>query len=376
MKIVYLANTDWYLYNFRLSLMQAAQDQGHEVLALSPHGPFGDKINEHGIRWLPVNMDRSGINPLKELKSVWGLSRILRAEQADLVHNFTIKGTLDGSLACIAAGTRSRVNAVAGLGFIFTSRSLKARLLRAPVRSLLKLSMSGRNTRVILQNPDDAKAIQETGIASSKHTRLIYGSGVDCNRFTPRRSTQNDRSMGLLLAARMLRPKGILDFVEASRLLREEGYRIRFILAGTPDPGNPDSIDEASIHHWVEEGLVEWLGHVDDMPSALSSVDAFVLPTYYGEGLPRSLIEAAASGCALITTDIPGCREVVTHEVDGLHVPVRNPVSLAAAIRRLHDNPGLVAQLGNAAREKAVRLFDEQIVIRNTLAVYQELFDS
>ncbi|EKJ98728.1 glycosyl transferase, group 1 family protein [Rhodopirellula baltica SH28] len=373
MKIVYIANTDWYLYNFRRNLMVAAQESGHDVLALSPPGPYGARLNDLGISWQPLEMNRSGTNPLEELKCVWTLSRILREKQADLVHSFTIKGTLHGSLACIAARTRARVNAVAGLGFIFTSGSLKARLLRFPVGLLLKVAMGGANTRVILQNPDDVRAIQQASLAPENNIRLILGSGVDCIRFSPRRSPAEPESISVLLAARLLRPKGIEDFVEASRLLRKQGASIRFLLAGTPDPGNPDSIEESSVREWVKEGLVEWLGHVEDMPSLMSEVDVFVLPTYYGEGLPRSLIEAAASGLALITTDIPGCREVVSHEEDGLRVPVRDPQSLASAIRRLDNDRELTVRLGNAAREKATQLFDERIVVEKTLAVYKEL---
>jgi glycosyltransferase involved in cell wall biosynthesis len=176
----------------------------------------------------------------------------------------------------------------------------------------------------------------------------------------------------VLLAARLLWDKGLAEFVEAARILREQGRAITFLLAGTPDPGNPAAVPEQIIRDWTEQGLMQWLGHVEDMAKLLASVDMMVLPSYR-EGLPKSLIEAAACGLPLVTTNVPGCREVVTDGVDGLLVPARDAVALAAAMARLLDDKALAARLGQAARVKALAEFDERIVIERTLAVYQEL---
>lgn len=371
MKLLLFANTDWYLYNFRRSLAVALRDAGHEVLLISPGGPYGEKLRALGLRWQPLPMDRRSLNPFREAFLLWHLQRLFRRERLDIVHGFTIKCAVYGSLAARLAGVPARVNAVAGMGYVFTSGSLKARLLRPVVRGLLKLALGGHNARLILQNPDDVALFERAGLVDATQVRLIRGSGVDCSRFRPDASRAASGRLRVLLPARLLWDKGLAEFVEAARMLRSQGRGIDMLLAGEPDPGNPAAVPEHEIRAWVGEGLVQWLGHVDDMPALLRSVDIVALPSYR-EGLPKGLIEAAASGCALVTTDVPGCREVVADGVDGLLVPVRDGVALAGAIARLHDDPALRARLAEAAVRKALACFDERIVVRDTMAVYGE----
>ena len=367
------ANTDWYLYNFRRSLALALMEQGYELLLLSPPGPYGEKLRALGLRWEPVPMDRRSLNPLREARLLAWLVTLLRKEAPALVHGFTIKCAVYGSLAARLAGVPARVNAVAGMGYVFTSNDAKARLLRPLVRALMHAALDGRNARLILQNPDDVALFERAGFVDARHIRLIQGSGVDCSRFTardkPRDPTQPWR---VLLAARLLWDKGLAEFVEAARQLQAQGRAVEFLLAGDPDPGNPAAVPEATIRDWVDSGVLHWLGQVDDLPALLASVDVVVLPSYR-EGLPKGLIEAAACALPLVTTDVPGCREVVRDGVDGLLVPPRDGAALANAIARLHDDPALAARLGLAAREKALAEFDERIVIARTIAVYREL---
>lgn len=373
-KVVLFANTDWYLYNFRRSLALALQAQGYELLLISPPGPYGEKLRALGLRWEPVPMDRRSLNPLREARLLWWLLALFRKERPALVHGFTIKCAVYGSLAARLARVPARVNAVAGMGYVFTSNDTKARLLRPLVRALMHAALEGRNARLILQNPDDVALFERAGLVDRARIRLIPGSGVDCSRFTASGVVRDRaRRLRVLLAARLLWDKGVAEFVAAARRLRGEGRAIQFLLAGDPDPGNPAAVPEADARAWQAEGVIEWLGHVDDMPALLASVDMVVLPSYYGEGLPKTLIEAAACGLPLVTTDVPGCREVVTDGVDGLRVPPRDAQALAQAIARLHDDPALGARLGAAARVKALAQFDERIVIADTLAVYREL---
>lgn len=372
MKIVLFANTEWYLWNFRRSLAVALRDAGHDVLLISPDGPYGEKLRALGLRWQPLPMDRRSLNPLREARLLLHLLRLFRRERPALVHGFTIKCAVYGSLAARMVRVPARVNAVAGMGYVFISDSLKARLLRPLVRALLKLALGGRNARLILQNPDDVALFDRAGLVDVSQVRLIPGSGVDCRRFLPDPARVPGERLRVLLPARLLWDKGLAEYVQAARLLHAEGRPIDFLLAGDPDPGNPAAVPEADVREWVGQGLVQWLGHVDDMPALLRSVDIVALPSYR-EGLPKGLIEAAASGCALVTTDVPGCREVVTHDVDGLLVPVRDGDALAKAIARLQDEPALRARLADAGRRKALEQFDERIVIRKTLAVYDEL---
>ena len=380
-EIVLFANTDWYLYNFRRSLALALREAGHEVLLLSPPGEYGARLRALGLRWEPVPMDRRSLNPLREAAVLAHLWRLFRRERPDLVHGFTIKCAVYGSLAARAAGVPARVNAVTGMGYVFTSTDAKARALRPLVRLLMRAALDGRDARLILQNPDDVAVFEQARLVAPGHIRLIPGSGVDCVRFAPGESVGRGHApdadtppFRVLLAARLLWDKGLAEFVDAARRLHGEGRAIDFLLAGDPDPGNPAAVPEATVHDWVAEGLLHWLGHVDDMPALFASVDVVVLPSYR-EGLPKGLIEAAACALPLVTADVPGCREVVTDGVDGLLVPVRDADALATAIARLHDDPALASRLGAAARQHALDEFDERIVIARTQAVYHELLD-
>lgn len=377
MKVLLFANTDWYLFNFRLSLAKALRDEGHEVVLVSPPGAYGEALKQLGFRWIEAPMDRRSLQPLRELALLLWLRRILLDERPHLIHGFTIKCAVYGSLAARASGLAGmsvgRVSSVAGMGYVFTSGDIKARLLRGPVRALLRLALGGSRSRLILQNPDDARMFERQSLVARACIRLILGSGVDCRRFQPavRLAEKQDRTR-VLLPARLLWDKGLAEFVEAARLVRERRPAVDFLLAGDPDPGNPAAVSEDAVRRWVQDGLVQWLGHVDDMPGLLQTVDIVVLPSYR-EGLPKGLIEAAACALPLVATDVPGCREVVTHEVDGLLVPMKDGSALAAAVLRLHEDPQLRRRLGEAARTKALSHFDEQIVNRQTLAVYGEL---
>lgn len=373
MKAVLFANTDWYLYNFRRTLALSLLRAGYEVLLISPEGPYGPRLRELGLRWEPVPMQRRSLNVVREFAFLMHLQCLLRREQPTVVHGFTIKCAVYGSLAAKMAGIPARINAVAGMGYVFTSEQWKARVLRPVVRALLRLALGGEQARLILQNSDDVKLFRQAGLVEPSHIRLIRGSGVNCARFAtvaPRKNAE--AAPRVLLASRVLWDKGVGEYIAALRQLRRKGYTVQALLAGTPDPGNPAAVPEQTIREWVDEGIVAWLGHVDDMVALLGSVDIAVLPSYR-EGLPRSLVEAAACGLPLITTDVPGCREVVSDGVDGLLVPVRNSEAIAQAIRQFLDDPAFARRLGAAARTKARTYFDERIVIERTLGVYAEL---
>ncbi|WP_310564810.1 glycosyltransferase family 4 protein [Hydrogenophaga sp.] len=381
MKIMLFANTDWYLYNFRGSLAHALRDAGHDVLLVSPAGPYGPKLQAQGFRWVSAPMDRCSLNPLRELVLINWLRQLMNREAVDVVHGFTIKcavyGSLAGRLARGSGGVPARVSAVAGLGYVFTNNAPKARVLRPVVRGLFRLALGGSRSRLVLQNPDDVTLFEQAGLIAPERVRLIPGSGVDCVRFHPAEPTEADarpRSLRVLLPARLLWDKGLAEYVAAARALRASGRSIHFLLAGTPDAGNPATVPEATVREWEAEGVLKWLGHVNDMPALYRAVDVVVLPSYR-EGLPKGLIEAAACGLPLVTTDVPGCREVVSDGVNGYLVPAKNANALAQAMARMHDDPAERQRMGAAARARVLAAFDERIVIRDTLAVYAELLD-
>lgn len=374
MKFIFFANTDWYLYNFRLATALQVKADGHEVVMLSPPGEFGVRFAAHGLRWLTLPMDRASLNPLREAATLRQLAVILRRERPEVLHSFTVKCAIYGALAARTARVPAVVNAVAGMGYVFTSDHFKARALRPLVKAMLRVSLGGSRSLLVLQNPDDATAFVAAGLASRDRIRVIRSSGVNTTRFRPSVPPRGHGRLRVVLAARLLWEKGIQEFVDAARLLRAQGRDVEFVLAGMPDPGNPRSVDAAQVRQWCDGGLLQWLGHVDDMPALFNTMDVMVLPSYYREGVPKSLIEAAACGLAIITTDLPGCREVVTqHGVDGLRVAARDARALADRIASLDDDRELLARLGRNARARALADFDERLVIRQTLDVYAEL---
>lgn len=376
MKILLFANTDWYLYNFRLPLAKFLKEKGLEVVLISPPGTYVSRLEEQGFRHISLPMERRSLNPWQEAKLLTHLTKLYTKEQPDLVHHFTIKSVIYGSLAAQFAGIKARVNAVTGLGHVFTSHSWQARLLRPLVRSLFRIALRGPQSRLILQNPDDYQSFIEARLAPSNSLRLIRGSGVDTERFQP--SPPNHREEGktrvfrVLLATRLLWEKGIGEYVEAARILKPRYPSIEFLLAGSPDHGNPASVPPEQILVWEREGMITALGHVENMENLLRQVDLAVLPSYR-EGTPRSLLEAAACGLPIVTTDVPGCREIVQQSVNGLLVPVKNAQALAEAIRYLVENPQERTKMGKAGREKVLAEFDQRIVLEKTFEVYREV---
>ncbi len=373
LKVLLFANTDWYLFNFRLSLAYALRDRGYEILLLSPPGDYGRRLVDMGFDWRPLPMKRQSLQPLSELKLLVQLVRLLKDEDVDIVHGFTIKAAVYGSLAARMAGGVARISAVAGMGYVFTSSDMKARLLKPIVRAVIKLAASGRNSRIILQNPDDVDAFLRYRLAEEQYVRLIKGSGVDTSLFVPSESQGRDSStVVVLFAARLLWDKGLREFIEAATIVRKKSAGVCFLLAGEPDEGNPAAVSTAEVEGWHASGKVQWLGQVSNMPELLQSVDIMVLPSYR-EGLPKGLVEAAAVELPLIATDVPGCREVVIHGVNGLLVPAHDAEALANAIVCLIQDRELRAEMGVRGRKKVLAEFDEEVVIRETLAVYDEL---
>ena len=373
-KILLFANTDWYLYNFRLALAKAIRQLGIEVVLISPPGAYVARLQAEGFNWISLPMNRRSLNPWSEAKLVLKLVSIYRKERPDLVHHFTIKSVVYGSIAARLAGIKCRVNAVAGLGYVFTSKSFYARLLRPMVRMLMRFALRAPQGRLILQNRDDCALFLQNHLVEPDHIRLIRGSGVNTAKFIQSSKTGlSGETVRVLLATRLLWEKGVGEYAEAARILKRDAGNIEFLLAGSPDEGNPASVPQASISKWVSEGILIALGHTDNMSSLLSEVDLVVLPTSYGEGTPRILLEAAASGLPIVATDVPGCREIVATGVNGLLVPAKDSKALAETIKYLVEHPEERVRMGQAGRKKVLEEFDERIVIQSTLDVYREL---
>jgi glycosyltransferase involved in cell wall biosynthesis len=368
LKVLFFANSGWFLDHFCLPLLRAVRAQGHEVVVVSPPGQYALKLEQAGFRWCALPVERSGINPFRECMTVLRLVRVYRRERPDLAHNFTLKCALYGSLAAHFAGIRAVVNAITGVGYIFASTDFRAKLLRPFVTLLCRIGF--RNTQAIFENPENKTMFIGHGIVSEDNSHLIRGAGVDTRRFGP--SPEASGVPTVLMAGRMLWDKGVAEFVEAARRVKREGAMARFVLVGGCDPENPGAVPRESLHQWTRAGMAEWWDAREDMPMVLSQAHVVCLPSY-GEGVPTVLIEAAASGRAIVATDVPGCREVVRHGENGLLVPPRNPEALAEAIATLLKDPALRARMGARGREIAVQEFSEERMVRETLEVYREL---
>ena len=371
-KLLLSANTDWYLYNFRLSLAEAARQQGFEVVLVSPAGKYVGELEKRGFCWQGWNLQRQSVNPFIELRSLLHIAMLYRRQQPDLVHHHTAKSVLYGSLAARLSGVGGVVNSITGRGYIYQTESFKARLLRRIVEPLYHLVFTYPRSAAIFENNDDRVYFIKRGLAPEERTWLIPGVGVDPERFAP--APEPAGSPVILLAGRLLWDKGVGVLVEAARRLRKR-TAARVVLVGEPDLGNPSAVAADMLAQWQEEGVVEWWGWRSDMPSVYNQCHVVALPTAYGEGVPTALLEAAACGKPLVASDIPGCRAVVHEGVTGFLVPPNDPQALAEALERLALDAQLRSRMGSAARQLVLDQFTHERINAATLEVYRRILN-
>ena len=371
-RLLFLVNIPRFFMSHRLALALAARDAGHEVhVATSDHDRENvARIRATGLTWHGLPLHQHGTNPMLELGALGSILGLYRELRPDLVHHVTVKALLYGNLAARLSGVPAVVNTVSGLGYVFSSRDRRSRLLRGAVSQGYRLLLRHPNACTIFQNPDDRQHFVQRGLVRAGQTRVIRGSGVDVRLFSPQ--PEPGGIPRVLFVGRLLWQKGLAEFVEAARRLRQEGVIGRLAIAGYGEPGNPDNVPETTLAAWQEDGLVDWLGQRDDMPQVYAGAALVCLPSWR-EGVPRALIEAAACGRALVASDVPGCREIVEHGVNGLLVPPRDAASLADALRRLLEDTALRRRMGAAGRELAVQEFSLERVNAETLALYDSL---
>lgn len=365
-KLLFVVTEDWYFVSHRLPLAVAAQKAGFDVAVATCVGEYGETIRAAGIRLIPFSLSRRRGNPLREVAE---LARLYFRERPDIVHHVALKPIVYGALSAWVARVPAQVNAVAGLGWLFTSTKRVMRLIRPAVRWTLAWLLNTRGSLTIVQNPEDRALLIRAHLPETR-LRLIRGAGIDTTAFYP--VPEPSGSVCIVLAARMLWDKGVGEFVEAARLLTQAGVCARFVLAGDPDPGNPASVPVAALRAWHGHNGVEWWGRRDNMPAVFHTAHIACLPSYR-EGLPKVLLEAAACGLPIVTTDAPGCREIVRDGDNGFLVPVRDAEALALALRRLLENAVLRTEMGRRGREIVLEEFSLERVIAETLAVYREL---
>lgn len=368
-KVLLVANTSWYLYNFRLPLARHLRDAGYQVVFVAPVDGYTSRIKAESFRFVELKMDRKGVNPFLELLTLFRFFSIYRNEAPAVCHHFTIKCVLYGTVAAKLAGVKAVVNAITGLGHAFIGQGRLHRAVRPILRWTYKKILTARRVQVVFQNGDDFEEFRDRSMVIPDKTTIIRGSGVCLQRFSPRPGPLDGSPCPtVLFASRLIKEKGLLEYVEAAQILKSRGIEVSFALAGQVDPGNPSSVSEATLQKWYQEGIVDYLGQIDQIENVLCLATIVVLPSYR-EGTPRILLEAAAMGKPIVATDVPGCREIVRHEVNGLLVPPRDADALADALQHLLQAPEKMAAFGLRSREIAHE-FDESSVIAATMAVY------
>ena len=363
-KILIVCAEDWSFVSHRIGLGRAALVRGDDVVVACNTGAKADALRKEGFRVVKLPIARGGLSPIKSLKTIKALICLMRRENPDIVVNVAIQCVVLSSIAGLLVGVQRSANMITGLGFLFVSEGPKAKLVRQIVLLVLRFYAFCPSIRIIVQNVDDQSLITRLGF-SEKRIALIRGSGVDISTFSPAGKVSGE-SRTVIFVARMLWSKGLGELIEATRILKSRGHSYRFVLVGDADPANPDSASESDLRGWQEEGLVEWLGKRSDIAALLRGSDLAVLPSWR-EGLPKSLLEAAASGLAMVATDVPGCREIVHDGENGLLVPLRDPNALANAIEELMEDDLRRQSFGRAARQLVERELCDRVIIARTL---------
>jgi N,N'-diacetylbacillosaminyl-diphospho-undecaprenol alpha-1,3-N-acetylgalactosaminyltransferase len=380
-RFAFFSQHDFNLYRFRMPVMQALRERGAQVWAICPPGEYSPRFREHGIEFVPISLDRKTFNPLRAWATVNRLRSILRELRPDVLHTFTLRPNVYGALAGWLAGVPAIVCTVEGLGTLYTNHDLKTRLLRWGVEQTTRLALRAADV-IIFLNPDDQSYYLSQKLCRPEQARLIVSVGIDVKAFSPDRFSPEARqrlrqerglfpdAVVVTMIARLIAPKGVREFLQVADQLKGKAC---FILIGAPDPGNPESLTWEEIQKYAERGVVLSVGWQRDVIPWLAVTDIFVLPSYYREGTPVTVLEAMAMGLPVVATDVPGCREAVIHGETGFLVPPRNVDDLTQAIQKLIENPELRKQMGLAGYKRVVQYFAIEQIVEKYLDLYIEL---
>jgi len=370
-RLLYVVNVPWFFVMHRLSLALRAREMGYEVHVACGEGAGAEEIVSAGLPFHRFGMRREGRHPLREAKAVFELARLYRRLAPHLVHHVTFKPILYGSLAARVARVPAVINSFAGLGYAFASTGAWARVRQYALLRAFRASFPAHGLAVTFENEDDRELMRSAGVVTMQNSEVLPGVGVDVDEYAA--SPEPQGKVRILFASRMLKEKGVEDFVTVAQMIREQGVQAEFLLVGKPDPSNPGSIDEQTLSEWHSRGHVSWLGFQSDMPQLISQCHIVCLPTFYREGIPRILLEACASQRPIVATSVPGCREICVPGVSGILVQPHDIAGLYAAVSQLIDDPILRRQLGAGGRKLAEERFSLEIVLNRTMRTYRQL---
>ena len=365
-KIAIVSNTSWSLFNFRFNLAMAIKNAEYEVILIAPYDEYSERLSEE-FEYHDIYMNNKGTNPKEDIKTIIDFYKLYKEIKPDVVLHYTIKPNIYGTIACGLLGIKT-INNIAGLGTLFIKQNFVTKIAKL----LYKYSQSKAN-KIFFQNRDDFEMFTSEGLVEKAKCDILPGSGVDTGKFIPVEVEKEDNIFRFLLIARMLWDKGIGEYVEAAKIIKQKYQNVEFLLLGAVGVDNPTAISKEQIDKWVSERIVKYLGITDDVKNEISKINCIILPSYYREGTPRVLLEAAAMEKPIITTDNVGCKDVVDDGVNGYLCEVKNSKDLADKMEKmLKLSEEERIKMGKKAREKIVKKFDEKIVINKYLEVIKE----
>lgn len=372
-KIIFLVTEDWYFWSHRLPMARAARQAGFDVGVVTRVGAWGDKIRAEGFSLHELDWMRGSLSIVENLRMVRNIASIYRKEKPDIVHHVALKPVVVGSVAAFMANVPRVINALTGLGHLFTSNSLAIRALRAVLHPLLKWALTRPGTVTLLQNNDDLIGLRQLGYVDA-NAMIIRGSGIDTDYYQPQPFSRS-AIVTAAFVGRIIEIKGVRVLMEAHRRLRKKGLRVRLLLVGKPDSENPGAISRKEITQWANEPDVEWLGYCSDIRAVWAQAEIAVLPSFGGEGLPKALLEAAACGRPLIATDVPGSREIALAGRNAIMVPPGNTDALCDALERLAGDETLRKTFGAESRRIVESDMSQEHVSRDIVLLYRKLID-
>jgi glycosyltransferase involved in cell wall biosynthesis len=365
--IIITINTSWNIFNFRVELLKALQKEGYKIVCVAPYDEYSKKLEELGFEYHEIKMNNKGTNPIEDMKLIRDYYALYKKINPDVILQYTIKPNIYGSIAARLLG-KNVISNISGLGTVFLNDNLSSKI----ARWLYKVSLV--KNKVFFQNSEDKNLFVKNGLVKETQTDLLPGSGINTSIYKPSEPLVQNDSPVFMMIARLVRDKGIGEYIEAIKEVKKTHPNIEFKLLGSLYPNNPTAISQAELDSWIEEDLVQYLGHSDDVKSEIEKVDCIVLPSYR-EGLSRVLLEAASLAKPIITTDVPGCKDVVDDSINGFLCEVKSSSSLANAIEKMivlssEDRKAM----GQKGREKIIAEFDEQIVIDKYLKTIEDIY--
>ena len=367
--IAIVINTSWNIYNFRVGLLKNLQKKGYRIITIAPKDDYSEKLESLGFEYHEIKMNNKGTNPLEDIRLIWDFYRLYKKLALDAILHYTIKPNIYGAMAAKMLGIPVISN-ISGLGTVFLDESVSSKVARFLYSIALK---SPR--KIFFQNSHDRTLFIDSKLVKPIKTELLPGSGMDTEKFKPIKAERKSKKMSFLFIARLLKDKGLLEYVDAARILTKE-YDVKCYILGAYYEANPTAISQKQMHSWEVEGMVTYLGVSDDVASHIASVDCVVLPSYR-EGLSRVLLEAASMAKPLVTTNVAGCKEVVDDGINGYLCEVKNSTSLAKAMQKMLALSELERQnMGKKGREKVIAQFDEKLVIDKYKKALLEIFNS